>query len=128
VCTNAQVDVRARVAAARTVDTPQEERMRYLVRVEGQGKAIEDLDAAGGPGPLFKYIGERWRPEAFYIGVDRRHAFWVIDFPDAASIVELTHLTLAKVGASPELTLVMTPPEAAKAIPEAYAKAHSPVG
>ena len=99
--------------------------MRHIVRVEPSKEAADALDAGGGPGKLFAYIGERWRPEAFYVAAGKRVAFWVIDFADHASMVEFTHLALAKAGANPEYVPVLDGAEAAKIIPAAYAKAQS---
>ncbi len=61
--------------------------MRHLVRVEPEWTAANELDTnPEGPGPLFKKIGERFRPEAFDVEAARRAAHWVIDFNDAAGI------------------------------------------
>lgn len=98
--------------------------MRYLVEIEPTNDAANKLDAGpGGPGPLFGYIAERWKPEAFYLRADRRVALWVIDFPDVASMVELTHVALARAGAAPRLTPVMTGAEGAAIIPKAHQQA-----
>ncbi len=94
--------------------------MRYLVRVEPSWEAANKLDSGPeGPGPLFGYIAQRFRPEAHYCETGKRAAWWVIDFASAEAITELTHLCVAKAGCHPELTAVMTGDEAARAIPAA---------
>lgn len=94
--------------------------MRFLVQVEPSFQAGNALDGGpGGPGPLFGYIAERWKPEAFFVQADRRVAFWIIDFPDAASVTELTHVAIARAGAHPVLRPILTGAEAAEVIPKA---------
>ncbi|HVZ74703.1 MAG TPA: hypothetical protein VHJ20_20110 [Polyangia bacterium] len=98
--------------------------MRYLVQVTPSFEAANKLDAGpGGPGPLFGYIAERFKPEAFYTAADRRTAYWVIDFVDAASMVEFTHIAVTRAGAEPTLVPVLTGPEARDTIPKAAAEA-----
>lgn len=99
--------------------------MRHLVSVEVGGQAADALDASGGPGPLFARIGERWKPEVFYVAAGKRAAYWVIDFESNASVAELLHLLLAKTGATPTLVPVLTPAEAAVVVPDAFRKARA---
>lgn len=98
--------------------------MRFFVQVEPSMEAGNKLDAGpGGPGPLFGYIAEKWKPEAFFVQADRRVAFWIIDFRDNASLTEFTHVALARAGAYPHLRPILTADEAASAIPKAIEQA-----
>jgi len=98
--------------------------MRYLVELEPTTEAANKLDSGpGGPGPLFGYIAERWKPEAFYLRADRRIALWVIDFPDVASLVELTHVALARAGVAPKVVPLLTGAEGGEILPRAIQRA-----
>lgn len=94
--------------------------MRFLVQVEAEWSAANKLDSGpGGPGPLFGYVAERFKPETFVVEAGRRAAWWVIDFPTAEALTEFTHVCVARVGAYPTLRPVMTGQEAAAIIPRA---------
>lgn len=98
--------------------------MRFLVRVEPTFEAADALDRApGGPGPLFGYIAQRFKPEAFYLETQKRAGWWVIDFANVDAMTELTHICVAKTGTYPQMTAVMTGDEGARAIPVAIAEA-----
>ena len=49
--------------------------MKYLVEVHASMERGNALDAAGGPGPVFAHIAERFKPEAIYGNPTRRQAF-----------------------------------------------------
>ncbi|MFO0742811.1 MAG: hypothetical protein U0270_43455 [Labilithrix sp.] len=98
--------------------------MRYLVSVEPEFHAGNKLDQSpGGPGPLFGYIAERFKPEGFWICADRRKAIWVIDFASASEMHELVHLALARCGTCPEMQPLVSAEEARESIPKAIAAA-----
>ncbi|HVY30941.1 MAG TPA: hypothetical protein VHB79_30485 [Polyangiaceae bacterium] len=98
--------------------------MRYLVNVEPSHEAATKLDAGpGGPGPLFGYIAERFKPEAFFVEADRRAAWWIIDFPNEAAIVEFTHVALARAGTHPHLRPIVLGNDVKTILPKAYADA-----
>jgi hypothetical protein len=98
--------------------------MRFLVTVEADWNAANKLDAGpGGPGPLFGYIAERFKPEAFVVEAGRRVGWWIIDFPSAEAITEFTHITIARAGAYPTLRPVLAASEAAQVIPRAAEQA-----
>ena len=46
--------------------------MRYLVALQASMERGNTIDAAGGPGPIFAHIAERFKPESIY--VVRRYA------------------------------------------------------
>lgn len=98
--------------------------MKYLVTVEAEWNAANKLDSGpGGPGPLFGYIAERFRPEAFYVMADRRGCVWVLDLADGAAMTEFTHVVIARAGTYPKFVPLMTAQEAGGAIPKAIAEA-----
>lgn len=100
--------------------------MRYLVSVEPEFQAGNKLDhGPNGPGPLFGYIAERFRPEHFWICADRRKAIWVIDFDSNAAMAEFLHVAIARAGATPELQPLLTPEEGMQVLPKAIAAAKS---
>jgi hypothetical protein len=94
--------------------------MKYLVQVTPSFEAANKLDAGpGGPGPLFAHIGDRFKPEAFYVGADSRTAWWVIDFDGPQSMTEFLHIMVQKAGTEPRLSPVMRGTDATKVIPAA---------
>lgn len=98
--------------------------MRFLVTAEASKEGGDRLDSQpGGPGPFFGAVAERFRPEAFWVRADRRAVYWVLDLSDAAQVTELMHLCLAKAGAYPTLTPILTGDEARTAVPAAIEKA-----
>jgi len=104
--------------------------VRFLVSVAAEWQAANHLDRQpSGPGPLFAYIGERFRPDAFYVEATRRTAWWVIDFADAAALTEFTHVMIARAGTYPTCVPILTGEEAAQVIPDAVAQAReAPAG
>jgi hypothetical protein len=59
--------------------------MHYLVTITPTMQAADALDAGpGGPGPLFEFIGARYKPVMFWVTAGRRSASWIIDVTDAA--------------------------------------------
>ena len=98
--------------------------MRYRVNVEPSFEAASTLDAGpGGPGPLFGSIAERFKPEAFFVEADRRSAWWIIDFSNEASIVEFTHIALARAGTNPTLRPIVIGGDVKNVLPKAFADA-----
>ncbi|MBV8762242.1 MAG: hypothetical protein JO257_33430 [Deltaproteobacteria bacterium] len=98
--------------------------MRFLVTAEASKEGGDRLDSQpGGPGPFFGAVAERFRPEAFWVRADRRAVYWVLDLADATQVAELMHLCLAKAGAYPTLTPILTGDEARTAVPAAIEKA-----
>lgn len=98
--------------------------MRYLVCVEPSFEAGNKLDSGpGGPGPLFGYIAERFKPESFFVQADHRAAFWIIDFANEAAIVEFTHIALARAGSAPTFRPIVLGADVKSVLPKAYADA-----
>jgi hypothetical protein len=98
--------------------------MRYLVNVAPSFEAGNKLDSGpGGPGPLFGYIAERFKPETFFVEADRRSAWWIIDFPNEAAIVEFTHVAIARAGSEPLLRPIVLGADIKNVLPKAVADA-----
>lgn len=76
-----------------------------------------------GSGRLFDYNAQRFPPEAFLIEVDRRSAWWIIDLPDQAAIVECTHLGVGRAGAEPTLRSIVLGADVENVLPKALADA-----
>ena len=102
--------------------------MRYLVEVAASIERGNALDEAGGPGPMFAHIMERFKPEAFYVDLTRRHIFLVADLQSPAEIEELMYICTFAAGTDPKFTPVITLSEAASVIPEAIQNAKKTPG
>lgn len=98
--------------------------MHYLVTITPTIDAADALDAApGGPGPLFEFIGDRYKPVMFWVAAGCRSASWIIDITDAAQLHEIVHIAAAKARAEPEFTPIVLGEDAARMIPAAVAAA-----
>ncbi len=94
--------------------------MHFLVTITPTYEAANALDAGpGGPGPLFAWIADRYKPLAFWVAAGRRSASWIIDVADAGQLHELVHVAARKAAVAPELTPIIMGDEAAGAIPAA---------
>ena len=74
---------------------------------------------SGRPGAAVAWIGERYKPELFWVAADRRSASWIVDVTDAGQLHELVHITARKAATTPELRPIVLDEEAARAIPAA---------
>lgn len=93
--------------------------MRYLFEMTATLERGNEIDAKGGPGPIFGYIMERFKPEAFYVSALRRQLWLVVDLATMAQVHELMQIAGQAVGAGPKITPVMLGSEAAQVIQEA---------
>jgi hypothetical protein len=94
--------------------------MHFLVTITPTYDAANALDAQpGGPGSLFQWIAERYKPVAFWVAAGQRSASWIIDVIDAGQLHELVHVAARKAGVAPELTPIILGDEAAATIPAA---------
>lgn len=66
--------------------------MKYLVEITPSVEGADRIDAAGGPGALFAYIGDRFHPEAVYGVPTRRQVFLIVDLETEADTAELMYL------------------------------------
>ena len=81
--------------------------MKYLVEGSASMERGNALDAAGGPGPLFAHIAERFKPEAIYGNPTRRQVFLIVDLDTEADIAELMYLFTWSAGNEPTFTPIM---------------------
>jgi hypothetical protein len=81
--------------------------MRYLVETTASIERGNELVEKGGPGPIFKYIAERFNPEAMYGNPTRRQAFLIVDLPTEADIAELMFILTRAGGTEPTFTPIM---------------------
>ena len=94
--------------------------MHFLVTITPTNDAANALDAGpGGPGPLFTWVADRYKPVAFWVAAGARSASWIIDVTDAGQLHELVHVAARKAATVPELTPIIMGDEAASTIPAA---------
>ncbi len=93
--------------------------MKYLVEVHASIERGNAIDKKGGPGPLFAYIAERFKPEAFYGNPTRRQAFLAVDLASEADVAELMYILTWFSGTEPTFTPIMAPEVFAEAIKKA---------
>jgi hypothetical protein len=94
--------------------------MHFLVTITPTYEAANALDAGpGGPGPLFAWMADRYKPVAFWVDAGRRSASWIVDVTDAGQLHELVHVAARKAAAEPHLTPIILGDEAATTIPAA---------
>jgi hypothetical protein len=92
----------------------------YLVTITPTHEAANALDAGpGGPGPLFAWMAERYRPVAFWVAAGERSASWIIDVTDAGRLHELVHIAARTCATTPVLTPIIMGDQAEKTIPAA---------
>ncbi len=63
--------------------------MKYLVEVAPSIERGNAIDEKGGPGPIFGYVHERFKLDAFDVDVTRRRIFLVDDLADASEVAEM---------------------------------------
>lgn len=98
--------------------------MHYLVTITPTYDAANALDAApGGPGPLFAWMAEHYRPVAFWVAAGERSASWIIEISEGAQLHELVHIAARKGATTPVLTPIILGEDAQKTIPAAMAVA-----
>jgi hypothetical protein len=92
--------------------------MFYLVTIHATVERGLAIEAAGGPGPTFKHIVERFKPDQAYFTPDARCIFLVLDL-DPVKMVELMAIATRASGAEPKFTPVLPLSEAMNVIGEA---------
>lgn len=93
--------------------------MKYLIEVHASIERGNAIDEKGGPGPLFAYIAERFKPTAFYGNPTRRQVFLVVDLASEADVAELMFILTWSTGTEPTFTPIMAPEVFAQAIERA---------
>jgi len=82
--------------------------MKFHVTIEvtpAQGTKMDALP--GGPGPMIGHLVQRFRPESFYVALDRRAMFLVIDFPGEKEMGEFMAYVSSRWDTYPEMTPVV---------------------
>lgn len=93
--------------------------MKYLVEVHASFERGNAIDEKGGPGPIFHYVAERFKPEAIYGNPTKRQAFLVVDLANEADTAELMYVLTWMSGTEPTFTPIMSPEVFEKAIQDA---------
>ena len=81
--------------------------MKYIVEVTASIEGGNAIDDKGGPGPMFSYIAERFKPEAIYGNPTRRQAFFIVDLASETEVAELMYVLTRFVGTEPKFTPIM---------------------
>ena len=81
--------------------------MRYLVESTASIARGNEIVAKGGPGPVFGYIAERFKPVAMYGNPTRRQAFLIVDLATETDIAELMFILTRAGGTEPTFTPIM---------------------
>jgi hypothetical protein len=90
----------------------------YLVDIHATVERGLAIEATGGPGPTFKHISERFKPDHAYFTPDARRLFLIVDL-DPARMVELMAVATRASGAEPRFIPVLPLSEAMHVIGEA---------
>ena len=85
-----------------------------------RGAAIQK---AGGPGPVFAHIGERFRPQSFFFSITERRTFLIVELESASKVAELMLILSSLCGTAPEFTPIAAVEDAASVIGEAMRNA-----
>ena len=83
--------------------------MKYLVEVQASIERGNAIDAQGGPAPLFAYVVQRFKPEAFYGNPTRRQVFRIVELATEADVAELMYILTWFTGTEPTFTPLMSP-------------------
>ena len=82
--------------------------MRYMVHGVVSTESGNRIEESGGPGELVGYLMDRFTVEAAYYAPTRREFWWVIDFPDQTSMLELMLILSTRLNVYPEFTPCLT--------------------
>ena len=93
--------------------------MLYMVQLTADIERANEIDSKGGPGPVFAYIVERFKPQAIYGTPTRRQIFMVVDLADETTTAELMYVLTWFAGAEPTFTPIMSPEAYGQAIENA---------
>ena len=93
--------------------------MLYMVEVQASMERGNEIDSKDGPGPVFAYIVERFKPQAIYGTPTRRQIFMVVELADETETAELMYVLTWFSGAEPKFTPIMSPEAYGQAIENA---------
>lgn len=81
--------------------------MKFHVTIDVAAATGTRMDAqAGGPGPIIGHIVQRFQPKTFYVALDRRTMFLVIDFPGEKEMGEFMAYISSRFDTYPVMTPV----------------------
>lgn len=75
--------------------------MKYLVHIQATAEAGNRIESAGGPGPLFGWLVERFKPEAAWGSPVTRQCYLVVNYDDPVAITETMLAVASVVGNEP---------------------------
>ncbi len=93
--------------------------MLYMVEVQASMERGNEIDSKDGPGPVFAYIVERFKPQAIYGTPTRRQIFMVVELADETETAELMYVLTWFAGSEPKFTPIMSPEAYGQAIENA---------
>ena len=85
--------------------------MLYMVEAHASMERGNEIDGKGGPGPVFQYIVERFKPQSLHGNPTRRQIFMVVELETPTDTAELMYVLTEFVRTEPTFTPLM-PPEA----------------
>jgi len=83
--------------------------MLFMVQVAAAMEYANKIDAAGGPGPIFAKIAERFRPQSFYGNPTRRETVMIVELETPAKVAELMYVLTWLTGSEPSFTPLIKP-------------------
>jgi hypothetical protein len=98
--------------------------MKFLVDVAAPADKGQEIDDAGGPGPIVAELMKRFTPEVMYGSADRRTLTFVAELGSEHDIAVLMEICSAKMYAYPQLRPVIS----ADQMPEFVQAVHTEVG
>lgn len=97
--------------------------MKYLIEAGPTVDRANDMDARGGPGVALQYIGEKFRPEVFYVSMVRRRVYLVVDLEDFSQVHELIQIIANVTHDEPTVVPVLPVDQAAPMLAKAIENA-----
>ncbi len=98
--------------------------MKFLVEVSAPADKGQEIDAAGGPGPIVAELMKRFAPEMMYGSADRRTLTFVADLDSEHQVAVLMEICSDRLYAYPQLRPVVS----AEQMPAFVAAVHAEVG
>ncbi len=83
--------------------------MKYLVEINPPLELANAADAGAGPGPIFGYIANRFKPEVMYGSAFQRSVIIIVDLPTAEDVAELMFVAGRGADCEPRFVPLLTP-------------------
>jgi hypothetical protein len=81
--------------------------MLYCVHIQVTPENGNRLDASGGPGRMFGYVNERFKPQGWWIDPSQRQGWLIVDVNGIGDIAELMMVFSRFTGSHPTCTPVV---------------------